>query len=813
MSTLLQDLRYACRQLRNSPGFALAAALTLALGIGANTAVFSVVDAVLLRPLPYSQPDRLVSVQAHNPKRPASRAPLSYPNFFDFRKQNHVFDHLVTYHDNQFTLTAAGQPLHLDGEMVTWDLFPMLGVQPALGRSFLPNEEKAGTYVTVLSYEFWETHFGGDRSIVGRSITLDQHPYTVIGVAPAGFEFPPDNPAIQLWTTIAPDAEAPPGYQPITEQRGAFLLPVIARLKSGVTIDQARAQLGVIAAALAKQYPSENTDFAATYLQPELERLVGDTRQPLLILLGAVGLVLLIACANIANLLLARTASREHEMAVRAAIGASRGRVIRQLLTESLLLAILGGAAGTVLAENALRVVLPLGGRSIPRLAQAGIDQRVLGFSLILAFLTSVLFGMAPALQASKIDLTASLKEGTRGSASGHERLRGALVVAQITLGLVLVSGAGLLLASFVNLENGDLGMRTDHLLTFRFSLPETQYNETRQVNFYDRFLERMRSVPGVESAAGVWPLPLGGDNATVGFNIEERPAAPANWPSANMTFVTPGYFSTAAIPLLRGRFFTDRDDAKAPPVLIVNKAFADKFFPGEDVIGKRITPGATSDGEKETIHEIVGVVGNTKLSALSTETAPFYYFPYKQLAWMPPPLIVRTMVAPRSIESAVREQLAALDPQVPVYQVRTMDDLLALQVAEPRFHTLLLGCFAGIALLLTMVGLYGVMAYSVTRRTREIGVRIALGASRSAVLAMVLKQALLLVAAGLGLGLAGSVLGDRLLRSMLYGVSPTNPYVFALAGLLVALTGALAAYLPARRAASVDPMAALRHE
>jgi putative ABC transport system permease protein len=800
--------------LAKNPGFTAVAVLTLALGIGGSTAVFSVVNTVLLKPLPYAAPDRLMTVDSMNTRGALVPEALSYPDFFDFRAQNHVFDHLVTSRDTNLVLTGVGQPQQLDGEMVTWDLFPALGIMPQLGRGFLPSEEAAGTHVVVLSHALWQRQFGGDPGIVGRAITLDRKPYTVVGVAPAGFAFPVNEPDIQLWTTIAADREAPPGDQPLTEERGAHLLRALGRLKPGVSIEQARADLDVIAEALAKQYPDSNTNYRKASVRPALQTLVGKSRTPLLILLGAIGLVLLIACANIANLLLARTTAREHEIAVRAAMGASPVRVVRQLLTESLLLAILGGTAGVVLAEYALRFVLPLGGQGIPRLAQASIDGRVLGFSLLLAFLASLLFGMAPALQASKIDLTSSLKEQTRGGTDRHDRLRGALVIAQVTLGLVLVSGAGLLMASFLHLQESDLGLRPDHLLTYWFSLPEPQYNAAQEVAFYDQLLERMRALPGVQSAAGVWPLPLGGDNVTISFNIEERPAPQPSRPSARMAFATPGYFLTAGIPLLKGRFFTEHDDEKAPPVLIVNKAFADKFFPGEDVIGKRITPGATGPGQKdESIHEIVGVVSSAKLSALDAEPKPIYYFPYKQLAWMPPVVMLRTALPPRTLESAIRGQIAALDPLVPVFQVRTMDELLSTQVIEPRFHTLLLGCFAGIALLLTMVGLYGVVAYSVTRRTREIGVRIALGAGRSTVLFMVLRQALVLVLIGLPLGLAGALAGGELLRGMLYGVKPFDPVVLAIACCLIGLTGALAAYFPARRATQVDPIVALRYE
>jgi predicted permease len=806
MNALIQDFRYGIRMLARNSGFAAVAVLTLALGIGANTAIFSVVNTVLLKPLPYAQPGRLVAVELTNSHGALVTGSLSFPNFFDLRARNHVFEHFVTVDGANLTLTGYGVPVQLDVGRVTWDMFPALGIQPALGRGFLPSEEKPGTHVVVLSHKLWQSQFGGDPSIVGRSITLNQLPYTVVGVAPSGFSFPVDLPNLQLWTTIADESE-------MFDMRGARTLTGLGRLKPGVSIEQARADLNVIAAALAKQYPDYNTNYSQASVRPELDTLVGGSRPPLLILLGAVGLVLLIACANIANLLLARTANRTHEMAIRAAMGAGRLRVIRQLLTESLLLAILGGAAGVLLAEYTLRAALPLGGQSVPRLAETRIDAWALAFSFLLALLTSILFGLVPALQAAKADLTGSLKEPGRGGTQGHDRIRGALVIAQVTLGLVLVSGAGLLMATFLRLERSDLGFRPDHLLSFWFSLPGSQYNTAQQVAFYDQLLERVRALPGVQSAAGVWPLPLGGDSATVAFNIEERPAAQPNRPHARMAFATPGYFSTAGIPLLRGRFFTERDDARAPRVLIVNKAFADKYFPGEDVLGKRITSGAGAPGRPPSPEEIVGVVGSAKLFVLDAKPEPMYYFPYKQLPWQPPVVVLRTALPPQTLGSTIRAQVAALDPAVPVFQVSTMDELLATQLTAERFHTLLLACFAGVALLLAMVGLYGVMAYSVTRRTREFGVRIALGASRSLVLSMVLKQAVVLLAAGLALGLAASLAANRLLSSLLFGVSTLDPAVLGLSALLVALTGLLAAYLPARRATKVDPMVALRYE
>ncbi len=811
VETFLSDLHYAFRQLRKSPGFASAAVITLALGIGANTAVFSVVNAVVLRPLPYAQPDRLVSVRSLITQGTPLPVSLSYPNFFDFRRYNRVFEHLVCYRGTHFTLTGSGQPVHVDGEVVSWDLFPLLGIQPTVGRGFRPDEEKPGARVVVLSYELWKAQFAGDPNIVGRPITINRLPFTVLGIAPPRFHFPLEEQNNQLWTTVAWDATVSEG-QPLTTQRGAWLVRALARLKAGVSIGQARAQMDSVAASLARQYPDQNANIARASIRPELDTVVGNTRQPLLILMGAVGLVLLIACANVANLLLARTAERSREFSVRAAIGASRGSIVRQLLTESLLLALLGSLAGVIFALASIRLMLPLAGETIPRLAQATIDGTVLGFSIALALITTVLFSLAPALQVANVELAGSLREGTRNVARGNDRVRNGLVVAQITLGLVLLSGAGLLIASFLHLERRDPGFRPDHLLTFSVSLPDTQYPDSKQIEFYGALLERLRSLPGVQSAAAGGPLPLTGDRLDVSFNIQERPTSPSNQPDADMAVVTPGYFSTLGIPLLKGRFFTERDDANAPPVLVVNKAFADKFFPGEDVIGKRMTPGA-GNGHGFSAHEIVGVVGNAKQAALTLNNEPIYYFPHKQLPFTVMAVILRTSIPPLNLESAARNAVASLDKQVPMFEVTTMDDLLSSAIAQPRFHMLLLGSFAAIALLLTVVGLYGVMAYSVMQRTREIGVRIAIGADRGMVLGMVLKQAMSLVLIGLVVGLAGAFASGQLLTKMLYGVAPRNPALLAIACSLIAATGAIAAYLPALRAASVDPVQALRSE
>ncbi|HXA67877.1 MAG TPA: ABC transporter permease [Bryobacteraceae bacterium] len=812
VENFLTDLRYALRQLRKSAAFTAAAVLTLALGIGANTAVFSVVNAIILRPLPYPEPDRLVSVQSRDTRGTPHPTSHSYPNFFDFRKYNRVFEQIVCYHDSDFALSGAGMPVHLNGEVVSADLFSLLKIQPALGRGFLPEEEKAGQRVVVLSHSLWNEQFSGDPDIVDRSIILDTQPYTVVGVMPAGFVFPVSRTKVKLWTTLARDVTTDTST-PMTEQRGARLLDVIARLKPGVSVEGAHAHMDTIAAALAKQYPDDDKNVASTYVRPELERLTGNTRRPLLILLGAVGLVLLIACANMANLLLARTSEREREFAIRAAIGASRGTMVRQLLTESLVLAAIGCAAGALMAIACVKLLLPLAGDSIPRLAQTAVDSNVLAFSVALALLTSLIFSIAPAVRLARTELAGPLKEGSRGSVQGADRLRSGLVVAQITLGLVLLSGAALLIASFLHLLHRDLGLQPDHVLTFSISVPGSRYPDEKQVDFCNRLLDRLRTLPGVTSVAGGTPLPLTGSQMTISFGIEERPAAVYNRPHADIAFVTPDYFRTLGIPLLEGRQFSERDDAKAPPVLIVNRAFAEMFFPGEAAVGKRLQPGASMRDGEAPMRQIVGVVGNAVQTPLELQAEPIYYIPYKQLPWFVPPIVMKTAVPPAAMESAVRSAVASIDKEVPIYDVQPMEDLLAIGIARPRFQMLLLASFAGIALLLTVVGLYGVLAYSVSKRTREIGVRVALGASRMMVQRMVLEQAMLLVAAGVVLGLAGAFAAGHVLTNMLFGVSPRNPLLLAIACCTVTLTAALAAFLPARRAASIDPMQALRNE
>ena len=800
------DVRFALRQLCKSPAFAVAGVLTLALGIGVNTAVFSVVNAVILRPLSYPQSEQLVSVKSVYVRGVPQPADLSYPTFFDFRRENRVFEHIVCYRHEEFSLTGTGQPLHLRGEIVSWDLFPMLGVQPVIGRGFLPPEEESGQRVVVISHQLWRERFGGDATVVGRSVMIDSQPHTIVGVAPPGFSFPIAPEPLDMWTTLSRDADSDT-VTPVTKQRGARMLNVMARLNKGVTLEQAHAQMDDIAASLARQYPDTNKNYPRTYLRPEIENVTGNAKPPLLILLGAAGLVLLVACGNVANLLLMRTAERAQEFALRTAIGAGRGRLVRQVVTESLTLSMIGCTVGVLAAIGTMRFILPLAGNSLPRIREVSIDGRVLLFAAMLAAATSLVFGLAPVLRILKPQLVDGLKQGSSATTDGGESLRSALCVGQVAMGLVLLSVAGLLIASFHNLMNRDLGFQPAGLLSFSVS-PQQE-----QVVFYTRLLEKLGNIPGATSSAIAMPLPLTGSQMTVSFNIQDRPAPPPERPRSDMAIVSPGYFRTIGAPILRGRDFNEQDDANAPPVLIVNQAFANKFFPGQNVLGKRIEPGAASRGGGTKMREIVGVAGNARQSLLRPEPDPVYYFPYKQLPWCCPSVLVRSRATPLLLEPDIRTSVASLDKQLPVYDVGTLDAMFAAGMASPRFLVLLLGSFAAMALLLTVTGLYGLLAYAVVRRTREIGLRVALGASPREVRGMVLRRAMTFVLLGIVIGVAGAVGAGQVLKTVLFGVAPYSPLLLTAACLVVALAGALAAYLPARHAASIDPMHALRSE
>ena len=808
----LLDVRFAFRQVRKAPAFAAAGALTLALGIGANTAMFSVVNAVVLRPLPFADPDRLVAMSPRGSSGPAGPYSVSYPNFFDFRRENTVFDHLVSYRSTTFSLTGAGVPVEVRGQIVSWDFLPLLGVQPLLGRGFQPQDEDAGARTVVLSHPFWRTVLDGDPAAVGRTVSLNREPYLVVGVAPEGFNFPPGTEQVQIWTPLAVDARSATA-QPVTRQRGARMLSVLGRLRDGISIEQAQSHMDGVAASLSELYPNHNRRYPGVSLQPGLDALVSTARDPMLFLFGAVGLLLLLACANMANLLLSRTAEREREFAVRSAIGAARFRIVRQVVAESLTLSLLGGLAGVALAAVLIRVVVPLAGTSVPRIEQAAIDRRVLLFAVLLATATCLLFGMAPAARLLRNRFQDPLKGAGRAYVHGADRLQSALIVFQIALGLMLVTGAGLLTASYVHLAQRDPGFRAEALLTFDLSLPDLTYPEPRRLAFYEGLLEQLGAAPGATSAALAMPLPLTGNSMTVAFNIEQRPALPHERPSSNMAIVSPGFFRTAGIPVVQGRAFSERDDAESPPVVIVNRAFAEKFFPGESALGKRIEPGATSGARGPRMREIVGLVGNARQSPLGSQAEAIYYVPYRQMPWCCPSIVVRAAASPGALEPAARAVVSALDKQLPLSAVRTGDQLLSLGIMAPRFLMVLLASFAVVGLLLAAVGLYGVFNYAVVKDAREIGVRMALGASRSRVLGMVLSKAMVLVATGLALGTAGSFASSRLLRAVLRGVEPRDPMLLAAAIAVTVAAAFLASYLPARRAASVDPTLVLRAE
>ncbi|MEY2501487.1 MAG: hypothetical protein QOI07_1821 [Verrucomicrobiota bacterium] len=819
---MLNDIRYGLRQLIKHPAFTIIAVLTLALGIGANTAIFSVVNAVLLKPLPFPAADQLIAIGMTDTRQKGETNlnSLSYPDFFDFRDQNRTLASSAVYRDRAFALTSEEGATSLRGVKASAEFLDVLGIKPQMGRGFVRDDDEAGGgaggFKVIISHEFWQKHFGADPNVIGRPITLDRRPYTVIGVMPAGFQFPISNDPTDFYVSISEDAANPDGSTPTTKQRGNHSLQAVARLKQGATIEQAQSDLAAIAAALTKQYPDSNTHFGVL-TKPLREEMIGDVRTALYVLFGAVVCVLLIANANVANLLLARASARGKEIALRAAMGASRLRIIRQLLTESVLLSGLGGVFGLLLAQWGTETLVEMVPKNIPRISNIQLDAPVLVFTLLVSLATGVIFGLVPAWQASHVDLNSSLKSGTRTGGGGENkgRVRNALIMAEVALALVLLISAGLLIQSFARLGRVQPGLRTERLLTARIGLPDVIYPKNENViAFFDQFLPRVRAIPGVESASAILPLPLSGSNMVTSFDIEESPLPEGQRPGAPIRIIATDYFKTMGIPVRQGRIFDERDRLDSAPVVIVNERFVQKFFAGQNVIGKRIKPGFSADDSGEKMREIVGVVGNVKHLSLKNEDSPEMYLAQPQMPIGVMSLVVRSNVSnPNALTNSIRKELAAMDPSIPLTSVKVFDEYISKSLARPRFNTLLLSIFAGTALVLTAIGIYGVLAYSVAQRTSEIGIRIALGAGKSSIFRLIVGQAMTLVGISLVVGLAGAFAATRLLNSLLFGVGASDPGTFAGIVVLVSIVAFIAAWLPARRATRVDPIIALRAE
>jgi putative ABC transport system permease protein len=809
MNTLWQDLRYGVRMLVKNPTFTVVAIIALALGIGANSAIFSVVNSLLLRPLPLSDPDRLVQVWESNVKLSRTSMPASYPNFADWRDQNHVFEQTVAYSDWSFNLTGTAEPERIRSAIVSSAFFATLGIRPLVGRVFVAEEDQKGKdFVAVISQRLWQRRFNADPEIVGKAIDLNGESFNVVGVIAQMPELPGLSDETEVWAPVSH------GYGS-TNRRGHYL-GVIARLKPEVTREQAQADMDAIAGALAAQYPEANTDHGVR-LVPLHEQIVGDFKLALLVLLGAVVAVLLIASANVANMLLARAASRQREIAIRTALGASRLRLVRQLLTESLLLSFIGGALGLLLALWGIDLLVSFSPADLPRVKEVTIDGRVLGFTLAVSLLTGIVFGFVPALQASRPDLNETLKESGRNATGGaaRRRARSLLVVAEIALSLVLLVGAGLLMRSFLKLQSVNPGFNPENVLTMQVDLSGPNYQKAAPViAFHNQLLERVRALPGVQSAATRSFVPIAADAsfAYLSFMIAGRPSDPSNRPVAFYNTVSSGFFETMEIPIVQGRSFDEHDVRKAQNVVIINETLARRFFTDEDPLGKRITLNDENPKEEEWA-TIVGVVKDTKPRALDSDSVAEMYMPFDQQAEPFMSLMIRTTSKPEALAAAVRSEVQALDKTQPIYSIRTLESVLSQSVATPRFRTFLLGVFAAVALILAVVGIYGVMSYSVSQRTHEIGIRMALGAQTGDVLKLVVRHGMALTLTGIVIGLAASFALTRVMAGLLFGVSATDPLTFAVIAIVLTGVALAACFVPARRAAKVDPMVALRYE
>ena len=804
---LIQDIRYAIRVLAKNPAFTIIAVMALALGIGANSAIFSVVNAVLLRPLPFKHPEQLLMLWENAAHQGFPKNTPSPANFLDWQKQAQSFTGMAAMAERSFNLTGVGEPERLDGRRVSANLFELLGVPAMLGRTFVPEDDKPGTHVVLLSYALWQRRFGSNPGVIGGALTLNGESYTVVGVMPPLVQLPGyENVSDQLWVPIAFSSEE-------AAQRGNHFLEVIARMKSGVTLKQAQAEMETIAARLAQQYPDYNMRIGAVVV-PLHEQVVGDIKPALLVLLGAVGFVLLIACANVANLLLARAAVRQKEIALRLALGASQSRLIRQFLTESVLLAMSGAGLGLLLAFVGLRALRTFIPASISQADMIGIDARVLIFTVLIAVVTGIAFGLAPAIHGSHLNLNDTLKEGGRDSSGGSKgnRARSLLVIGEVAISFVLLIGAGLLINSFFHLRNLDPGFRADHLLTMKVDLSEVKYpDRERRAAFFDEVMRRVHELPGVHSAAvaGNLPLTYNGDSMSIGAEGVPDPP-PSQRPDVIFRAIGPGYFNTMGIPIVGGRDFTDQDNADSKDAVIISEKTAQHFWPGQDPIGKRLKPGSsTSKGEWR---EVIGIVKDVRQNDLIAPPKMQMYFTYRQLKDIAAnALVLRTTVEPMSLAGAVRNAIWSVDKDQTVANIDTMDHIVAEAVARQRFSMVLLGVFAVLALLLASVGIYGVMSYSVAQRTREIGIRMALGARRADVLQMTVQQGLKLVGAGMVLGLAAAFLLTRVMATLLYGISATDPITFIGISMVLLAVAILASYIPALRATRVDPIVALR--
>src|SRR5262245_5075919 len=814
MQTLWHDIRYGVRMLHKKPGFALIAVITLALGIGANTAIFSVIDAVILRALPYQEPDRLVFLSERS--RQMERSFVAWPNYQDWRAQNRVFEHLGVYNRDSYNLTGDGEPERLATAQVTADVFAALGVGPALGRVFTSDEDRpAATPVVVLSHGLWQRRFGGDPQILNRTIRLNDRAYTVIGVMPAGFQYPV---RAELWVSAGQLSGR--DWQNRGNHPGLY---GVARLKDGVTLQQARADMEAIAVGLEERYPDTNRESRVT-VTPLLETIVGEVRGALWVLFAAAGFVLLIGCANVANLLLVRATVRQQEMAIRTALGASRARLIRQLLTESVILALLGSGAAWLLAQWGVDFLVTSGAASLPRANEIHLDSRVLVFTAALSVLTSILSSLAPAWQACKLSIHESLKDRGQGIVAGKQRMRNALVITEMSLALMLLVGAGLLLRSFYHLNHVSPGFNYDHLVSFSIMLPQSNYpSPERRNEFHRALLGKLATLPGVQSAGLASGLPFGASSWRPSFVVEGSQVPPPNeMPLMEACLVSPEFFRAMGVPLRAGRYFTEEENRQQLVgsdlnryAIVIDEEFAKRYWPNQDAVGKHIRLGPVGPGSP--VLTVVGVVGRVKMDRLSVESSrvqcyfSYFQFPFPNFPNMT--VVIKSALDPAQIIAAARQQVQSLDPHQPIYNLRTVDQIRADSIAPERLNLTLLVLFAALALLLAAVGIYGIMAYTVAERRQEIGLRMAMGAQTHDILKLVIGQGIKLALVGLAIGLVASVALTRMMKKLLFNVSATDPLTFIVVAALLVAVALLACYLPARRATKVDPLLALRYD